>query len=154
MRLNRKLPTIRENFRTLSNHMNGKNEKSLNHFFKCFICGNRVSKRTASRLSLSIQRTSSGMHVRDAPRTHQRYSFKFQNEQHRIFDSARAGGRTFGMHDYAMPPRHRVFFPVFGPARAAASTFLHAKAAKARPPLDTLQALSLEGGSATMIPSR
>ena len=80
------------------------------------------------------------MHMRDAPRTHQRRSFEFQNEQHHIFDSARAGGRTFGMHDYAMPPRHRV------PDRAALSTTLHAKA---RPPHSSVKALSLEGASAT-----
>ena len=86
-------------------------------------------------MTVDIFKSTPGMHASAMLCELSAMFFAVPKEQLRIFDSARAGGRTFGIHEYAMPPRHRVFFPAFVLARAAASTFSHSKAAKARPPL-------------------
>ena len=139
--------------------MNGKTEKSLNLFFLCFICGNRKRQQCSfqfrneqlhvSRFRLISARAeeASACTLTRCSRKHQRCSFPSRNERLHVSDFRwNESGRSCGMQECAMPPWHRALSPFLTLARAAASTFLHAKA---RPPHSLVKARSLEGASTT-----
>ena len=135
--------------------MNGKTEPfppfkprpcggALNHFLKCFNCGTgngSVPKRTA-RFSESGSKKLRHARSRDAPGTISDVLSRSEMNGFKspTFDATKAAACTiprFPLGIASLPPF---------PARAASSTFLHAKA---RPPHSSVKALSLEGASAT-----
>ena len=102
--------------------MNDKTAKSFKSFIKRFIYGSMKQKRHSFQfrneqllLHFRLNGEIPACTLRRCFSNYQRCSSRFRNEQLRIFDSARARGRTFGIHDYAMPPRHRVLAPFSRP---------------------------------------
>ena len=101
MRLNRKLPTIREAFQTRetvrTTCMNDKTAKLFKSFIKRFICGNMKQKRHSFQfrneqllLHFRFNGEVPACTLRRCFANYQRCSFRFRNEQLCIFNSARA----------------------------------------------------------------